>query len=177
MSTEAPSAWRIEQAVSAWQSARSRLLVDDIDLANDEAALTALLGPEEGDVRSILSRLLTAAQHAGAMADGAAEMLANLKGRQDRFKRRADACRATIFAIMDAMGTRNEVFPHGTLSIGAGRPAAIITNEAALPDRFVRVETKRTRDYAAILTALKDGEVVEGATLTNSLPTLTVRSK
>lgn len=177
MSAEAPSAWRIEQALSAWQSARSRLLVEDTDLAHDEAALTALLGPEEGDVRSILSRLLTAAQHAGAMADGAAEMLANLKGRQDRFKRRAEACRATIFAIMDAVGTRAEAFPHGTLSIAAGRAAAIITDEAALPDRFVRVEAKRIPDKAALLTALKDGEVIEGATLTNSLPTLTIRGK
>ena len=38
--TEAPSAWRIEQALSAWQSARSRLLAD-----NPDADVDAVLPP------------------------------------------------------------------------------------------------------------------------------------
>lgn len=175
--TTAPSGWKIEQAMSAWQSARSRLLVDDSDLAHDEAALSALLGPEEGDVRDILSRLLRAAQHATAMADAAAEMLANLKARQDRYKRRNEVFRGTIFAILDAVGERKMEFAHGTMSLGKGKEVAIITDEDALEDRFVKVVTSRTPDKAAILTALKDGEVVDGAALSNSLPTLTIRSK
>lgn len=177
MSETAPSAWKIQQAIAAWQSTRSRLLAEDADLAHDEAALTGLLGPETGDVRDILGRLLSAAQHATAMADGAAEMLAALKGRQDRYKRRAEAFRGTIFAILDAVGERRAEFPHGTISIAAGRQAAIITDEDALPDRFVTVKTVRMPDKAAILTALKDGEVVDGAALANGMPTLSIRSK
>ena len=175
--TDAPNAWRIQSALSVWQSARARLLNDDADLGHDEAALTALLGEEAGDVRDILSRLLAAAQHAAAMAEAAEAMLVNLKGRQDRYRRRNDAFRSAIFAIMDATGERKAEFPHGTISLSAGRVAAIITDEDALPDRFVTVKVVRQLDRAAILTALKDGEVVDGATLTNSLPTLTVRNK
>lgn len=173
----APSAWRVEQALSAWMSARARMLADDTDLAHDETALAALLGPEAGDVRDILSRLLQGVQHASAMADAAAEMLANLKGRQDRYKRRAESMRGTLFAILDAIGERKMEFAYGTISVSAGRETAIITDEAALDDRFVRVVTTRTPDKAAILTALRDGEVVDGATLANGLPVLTIRSK
>jgi hypothetical protein len=111
------------------------------------------------------------------MAEAAEAMLVNLKGRQDRYRRRNDAFRSAIFAIMDATGERKAEFPHGTISLSAGRVAAIITDEDALPDRFVTVKVVRQLDRAAILTALKDGEVVDGATLTNSLPTLTVRNK
>lgn len=173
----APSSWKVEQALSAWMAARSRLLAEDAELAHDEGALAALLGPVDGDVRDILSRLLSATQQANAMADGAAEMLANLKGRQERYKRRAEAFRGTIFAIMDATGERKMEFPHGLLSITSGRAAAVITDEDALPDRFVDVKTVRSPDRAAILVALKDGEVVDGAALANGLPVLTVRSK
>lgn len=177
MGEMAPSAWKIEQAMSAWQSARARILVEDTDLANDENALAALLGPEEGNVRDILSRLLSATQQATALAIGASEMLTNLRVRQERYDRRAETFRATIFAIMDAVGERKVEFPHGTVSIAAGRSRAIITNEATLPDHFVRVETTRTPDKAAISAALKVGEVIEGAMLSNGLPTLTIRSK
>lgn len=175
--TEAPSGWRVEQAMSAWQSARARLLADDPDLAHDEAALAAMLGPEEGDVRDVLSRLLTAAQRADVMAEGAKQMMDDLTARRDRFRRRSEAMRGTIFAIIDAIGERKMEFPHGTISLASGRPVLVITDEDAVPEFYTTVVENRTIDKRALLAALKDGEVIEGATLSNSLPTLTIRSK
>lgn len=172
-----PSGYRIEAAMSAWQSARARLLIDDADLAHDEAALEALLGTETGDVNEIITRLVLAAQHAAAMDDAAATMIENLKARRDRYKRRAEQFRASTFAVLDAMGQRRFETAAFTVSVAAGRPAAHITDEDALEDRFIKVTTERKVDRAAVLTALKDGEVIEGAMLTNSLPVLTVRNK
>lgn len=177
MNDSPPSGFRIEQAMSTWQSTRARLVADDADLARDEGALIELLGDAEGDVRDILARLLQATQHATAMAAAADDMVTTLKGRIDRYKRRVETFRGTMFAIMDALGERKIELPHGTLSISAGKPAAIITDETEIPDRFVTVTTTRKIDKVALLTALKDGEVIDGATLSNSLPTLTLRSK
>jgi hypothetical protein len=173
----APSGFRIEQAVSVWQSARARLLADDAELAHDEAALAELLGDETGDVRTILSRLLQATHHANAMADGAAEMLASLRGRQDRYRRRCEAYRATLFAIMDATGKKKEEFPHGIISIRAGKSSLIITDETKLEERFIVTTVTKSPDKAAIRTAIGDGEVIEGAQLSNGLPILTIRGK
>lgn len=172
MITTAPSAWKVEQAVSAYQSARARLLADDPD-----ADIDAILGTETQDVQEILSRLLSAEQWVSAQAEGAATLIANLDARRHRFARQKEAMRGTIFAILDAIGETKTVFPHGTISVRAGNPAVIITDEAALADRFVTVTVKRVPNKAEIATALRDGEVVEGATLTNSLPVLSVRSK
>ena len=75
------------------------------------------------------------------------------------------------------MGERKIELPHGTASLSTGRQTALITDEAAIPDRFVKIVTERKIDKAELLAALKDGEVIEGATLTNSMPSLTLRSK
>ena len=174
----APSGYRIEAALSAWQSTRARLIADDPSLANDEGGgIDELLGPEAGDVKDILSRLLTAVQHAEAMADGAAEMITNIQARQKRYKARAEQFRGTIFAILDAIGERKAEFPHGTISIGKARDVALITDEAAVPDEYATEVTTRKIDKAAVLADLKQGVVIEGATLTNGMPTLTIRSR
>lgn len=170
MSATAPSAWKIEQAVSAWQSARSRLLADDPD-----ADVDAILGAETQDVREILSRLLSAEQWSAAQGEGAATLIANLDARRNRFARQREAVRSTMFAILDAIGEAKAVFPQGTISIRDGKPAVHVTSAAALADRFVTV--KRVPNKTEIGIALRDGEVVEGATLTNAMPTLTIRGR
>lgn len=172
---DAPSGYRIEQALSAWQSTRARLLTEDADMAQDEAALSALLGPAEGDVRDILARLLRGAQHARDMADAASERVDQVRARQERYKRRAEQMRATAFAIMDALGERKIELPDLTASIAGGRQSVVIVDETAIPDAFVKIS--RTPDKTALLSSLKAGEAIPGAELSNGLPQLQIRGK
>ena len=167
------SAWRVEQAIVAWQSARARLLADDADLAHDEAALTELLGTEDGDVRDILARLLRGARHAKTMADGAAVQIEEMQGRKARYQRRAEAMRATAFAIMDVLGEKKIELSDLTASIRAGQPSVVITNENEVPDIYVHMERKI--DKQVIASVLKNGGCVPGAELSNTPPSLTVR--
>lgn len=169
------SAFRIEQAMAAWQSARSRLLADDADLVHDESALADLLGPEEGEIETILARLLRAARHAKSMSDGAAELIEDMQARKSRYARRNEALRGTAFAIMDALGKKKTELPDITASVRAGQPSVIITDENSIPDIYVRIERKI--DRATILSALKSGLTVDGAELSNSGPSLMIRTK
>ena len=169
------SPYAIEQAVSAWMSARARLLHDDPDLAGDEAALAAMLGPEEGDVKEILARLLRAAQHAKDMAEQAHQHGARIAARQKRYAARAEGLRGTAFAIMDAIGERLIELPDLTAAIRAGGVSCVITDPDALPDEYVR--TKREPDKASILADLKRGVVIAGAEMANGLPSIQIRNK
>lgn len=171
----APSGYHVEQVMSVWASTRARLLADDPDLAHDETALTELLGDVDGDVQSILARLLRGAVHAASMASAASDMAADLKARQDRFKRRADTMRATAFSILDAIGQVKIELPDLTASIRAGVPAVVVTDELALPPAYIRVT--RAPDKSALLADLKRGVEIPGAQLTNSTPTIMVKSK
>lgn len=173
----APSGYKIEQALSVWQSVRARLLNEDAELANDEAGIQLLLGDADGDVRDILGRLLRAAVHAGAMAEAAGERIEAMRGRQDRYKRRAAAMRGTAFAIMDVLGETKIELPDLTASVRKGTQSAMIVDEAAIPDIFVEVVTTRKIDKGVVLSTLKSGGEVPGAVLSNGLASLAIRTK
>ncbi|HET8636404.1 MAG TPA: siphovirus Gp157 family protein [Acidobacteriaceae bacterium] len=170
----APSGYKIEQVMSAWMAARARLAADP-DMADDEAALYEALGPQEGDVRDILARLLRAASHSSDMHKAAKERAEAIAERADRYKRRAESLRTTAFSIMDLLGERKVELPDVTATISAGRPSVTIVDDSALPDRFIRV--KREPDKSALLAALKSGEDIPGATLSNGSPSLQLRTK
>jgi hypothetical protein len=171
----APSAWQIEQAMSALMSGRAALLANDPDLAADEAAMSDALRAETDDVFTLLHRMLRASVAARSMADAAEEMAANITARRDRYKRRADALRSTVFAAMDALGIPKIELPDLTASIARGKPAALITDEAALPDEYWR--TTRAVNKAAINDAIKQGVVIPGVEMSNAIPSLQVRTK
>jgi uncharacterized protein YgbK (DUF1537 family) len=173
--SDAPSAWRVEQAMAAWQSARARLLADDSGLEQNEAALEELLGTAGGDIESVLARLLRAARDAKAMAEASAGLIEDMRARKERYQRRNEAFRGTAFAILDALGRSKFELPDITASIRAGQPSVQITNEDEIPDLYV--ELVRKIDKQTIASVLKSGGEVPGAVLSNSLPTLSLRTK
>lgn len=176
MSDKRPSGYRVEQALAVWFAARQRVL-NDPDLAMDEAALTDLLGEAEGDIDDVLARLLRASVHAKAMADAAGDRIDDLKARQERYKRRAQDARGTAFAIMDTLGRSKFEMADMTVSIRAGTSSVLVTDEASVPDIYVEVVTTRKVDRATILSALKSGLEVPGCELSNGLPSLAIRTK
>lgn len=172
---DAPSAYKMEQAMSALLAVRQRLLQDDPDLADDERLLADMLEGEGGDAMDVLHRVLRASVAAKDMAAAAEARAVEIALRRDRYKHRHEALRGAAFAAMDALGLKKLELPDLTASIAVGRPSVVIVDEAAIPDQFIRVS--RSPDRTALLQALKAGEDVAGATMSNSLPTLQVRTK
>lgn len=172
--TGTPSAWAMEQAMSALMSGRAAMEADP-DLAGDEAAILAALSVETQDVMEMIHAVLRASVEARASADAADTMLRDMTARRDRYRRRGDALRATAFAAMDALGLPRVEWPDLTASIARGRPTAIVTDEAALPAEYTR--TTVTPDKAAINEAIKQGVVIPGVEMSNAIPTIQVRTK
>lgn len=172
----APSGFKVMKAVSAYQSARDRLLSADTDLEHDEAALIELLGPETQDIDEILNRLVSASVHACAMADLAANQMTALAARRDRYKRRNEMLRAMAMEVLNVTGQRRFETPAFTVSIRGGIQSAVIQDIDTLPEVFVRLVTERKPERSAILAALKAGQDVPGATLSNGSPSIQVRT-
>lgn len=170
----APSSWTI-QAVMAIANATLERMAQDGTLDTDEAALMEALREGGADVDGLLVRLLRARGEAKANAEAVDQRMADLVARGRRFERQAEEYRAAAYSILDALGLtkwRNAEF---SVSVSPGRPGVIVTDEAALPDRFVRVV--RQPDKNAIKAALEQGEVVEGAELSNGLPQMRILTK
>ena len=169
-----PSGWRIEQAMSIADAVKRRLLADDPDLAADETMLRDMLDGET-DAFDLMRRMVRFALDASSLADAADARATDLIARRDRFTRRAETARAAVFGMLDALGETKLTDAEFTATISAGRQGLVLTDEAALPDRLMRVT--RSPDRAAIAAALKAGLAVSGAEISNGSPTLTIRKK
>jgi predicted transcriptional regulator len=62
-----------------------------------------------------------------------------------------------------------------TITLVQGREIAVIDDESALPDDFVRVETKVSPDKNAITAELKDGGTVVGAHLERAKSSIRIK--
>jgi hypothetical protein len=185
MSTTAPTAYALQGVVSAAMQTLEMLRTEHGQVIADDAELLASLAEENVPVAHILTLLVRSSQDDKAIGAALDARIADMRQRRERFKRGEEAKRSLIAQVMDAVGLKSVKEPEFTLSLSAGKPKVIITDEAALPDDMVKIETVRTPDKAAILKALlgtgqpdvEFAEVIPGAVLSNGGSVLTVRSK
>lgn len=176
-STTAPSGYTVQRVVSlAMETLESLRTEHGQVIETDEEVADALIS-EGIDIDTLLRRLTRAALDAKANAEAAKSRIEDLATRRDRFLRQNETYRATILAVMEAIGSRKFVDPEFSLGISAGRPKVIVTDETKLRDDLVTIVTTRTPNKSAILAALSANQDVDGAILSNGSQTLTIRSK
>ena len=164
----------MQQAIAAIHSGLHRMAEEDGELSLDIAAdlpdeVAALEDAMRGIVRGI--------QDAAAMADAAVAQAKALDARSARFHAREQRLRGVLMAGLDAMGWAKKIWPEATVSLRPGGAAVLITDEGALPPQFVQTRTTTTPLRKEIAAALKAGEEVSGATLTNGVPVLSIHTK
>jgi hypothetical protein len=170
-----PSGYLIETVMATWMAARQRLLENDPTLENDEAELTEILGPVQGDADDILARVLRAKVHAESMAAAADERARLIVERKRRYLAREDAMKSLAFALMDTLGKRKVELGDLTASIVRGRIGVHISDAEKVPDIYVEVVTERKPDKATIKSAIEDGHDVPGAELRNGMDFLMIK--
>jgi len=129
----------------------------------------------ETDLREFLTIAVKRICEAEACAEGIGDLIREVRERQQRFEQRGEAMRAMAFKLMNAADVRKIELAQATLSIRAGQPKVIVTDEAALPPDCIRI--RREPDKIAIKEHLARGEPVAGAELSNREDVLAVRIK
>jgi hypothetical protein len=170
-----PSGFRIENVMTAWLATRESLLESDPSLEHDEAALTEILGPVQGDAEEILARVLRAKVHAEAMAKAADEQADLIVARKRRYLAREEAMKGLAMTIMEVMGKKKVELGDLTASVAKGRLGVHISDVNEVPDIYVEVVTERKPDKATIKSAIEAGHDVPGAALKNGADYLTIR--
>jgi hypothetical protein len=161
LAQEMATAHRVADALTA-----AGVTADDPDFSE--------LMASETDIQRHLARLLRVARREEAEAVGCTKIEAELRARIDRKQLRAEKLRAIVRDAMQELGLTKLPAPDFTASLSAGRSKVVLLDEDAVPDQFFA--TKRTLDKRALAAALESGPV-EGATLSNPEPTLTIRGK
>jgi phage host-nuclease inhibitor protein Gam len=148
------------------------LLAAHPELEEDEV-LRMDMAEGQTNAMEMLDELIRVERDARSLQDAIADEMDRLNKRLQRFVDRQRLVRKYMMQLMDAAGLKKVERPAATVSIAAGRPKVVITDETLLGEKFVRI--KREPNKEAILKALLSHENgVFGATLSNSEPTIRI---
>jgi hypothetical protein len=169
-----PGPSTIERCVAAWQRTQAAIAAD-AEPEGDEQAIAAaanadprILSPGE-----LLRRIIRGLVLCELREEEAKIVAAFNRGVQRRYQRRAEWLRFELFEVLQALERKSEATPYGTASIKAGLPSLVLTDEQALPDKYVKIV--RVPDKLAIAADLKAGKLIPGAVMSNAMPVLALR--
>ena len=142
-------------------------------LEDEELKLDTLEG--EG-FDEVLAGVVERISEAGSMVDAISLRLKSLNERKSRFSRQREFWRAVALRLMQSVELNKIQLTEATVSVTKGRLGVVLTGKLEnMPNKFKRIKVEA--DKKALLDALKAGESVDGATLSNGPPTLTIRIK
>lgn len=142
-------------------------------IGDDDQAVEDFLEGETGlkeAIATAVEMVLEWETFAAALKTRMDEMAA----RRERMTTRAEAARAAIASAMGSVELRNLTLPEATLSLKATPPKVVVTNEVEIPAKFWVAQDPKL-DKKALLSALKDGQTIDGATLSNGSASLQIR--
>lgn len=142
---------------------------------DEQAFLDTLEG--ETDALDVADALIDKMQSDAALAEAIKAREADLAGRRKRIEGRADACKASLGILLDAIGQAKLERPMATISRRPGSLSVLITDEASIPSQLCTIKTITAPDKAAIRAQIEAGEAVPGAALVRGEPTVAVRVK
>jgi hypothetical protein len=158
--------------IVAYQRVRDQLITLYPEMSEDPILLSDTL---EGmfDTSTVIASFIRRAREDEANADALSVMIKDMGARKSRLQDRADKCRASALAMMDAIGIRKLEQPDFTASIRSVPPKVEIEDETAIPDHLCKIT--RTPDKTKLKEALSFGPV-EGARMSNGSETLSLRT-
>lgn len=110
------------------------------------------------------------------LVEGLKAKIDELQTRKGRMEKSIDSRRGIILMAMDKAGLQTIKSPLGTMTARPTPPKATITDEALIPAKFWKPSDPKL-DRAAVAEALKAGEAVPGAALSNGGVSLSIRTK
>lgn len=164
----------LKYTLEAEKAAAIIALIADANAQDDDVLVNDMIEAET-ELFDILEMLVRQMNDEAYMVEAIKQNIACLQERKQRYEKRSDSIRQLIFEVMQKAGLRKATLPAATLSIMNGRAKTIITDETMLPPRFLKTEVKPL--LKEISDAIKGGEDVPGAMLSNGSETISIRAK
>jgi hypothetical protein len=128
----------------------------------------------ETSLREIIAALVANEAEDEAILDGIRELSKRISERKARIERRIDFRRSLIATGMEVGEIRKLETPAGVVTVKAKPPSVTLIEEADIPARFWKPQPPKL-DRKELLAALKEGESVPGATMSNGGTTIQIR--
>lgn len=163
----------LDFATTTYRALRDRIRAQDPQI--DEQTLADTV---EGltDLHEILAAIIRAALADEALANGLKGRIGEMQDRLERLSDRALQRRRIVKDTMVELDLTKLTAPDFTASVRAGLPALVVLNEEAVPKVYWEPGQPRLKRQV-LANDLKAGSEIAGATLSNSEPILSVRTK
>jgi hypothetical protein len=163
----------LEFAAITYRAIRDRIRAEDPQI--DEQTLADTV---EGltDLNEIIAAIVRAALADEALATGLKGRIAEMKDRLERLQDCAAKRRQIAKDVMVELDLKKITAPDFTVSIRPGMPALLVLDEAAVPSIYWEPREPRL-NRQELLSELKSGGNIEGVTLSNPEPVLSVRTR
>src|SRR5690606_24620040 len=163
----------LAQSLIHYQHVRERIRTDHPDI--DDATLADTV---EGltDLNEIVAAIVRSTLIDQAMAAGLRMRLKEMQERLERLEDRASKRRGIARDVMLEADIKSITAPDFTVSIRSGTPSLVVGDEKTIPDVYWLPQPPKL-DRQGLLTAIKRGSQIPGASLSNAQPVLSVRAK
>src|SRR5262245_44740593 len=163
----------LEFSAITYRAIRDRIRADDPQI--DEQTLADTV---EGltDLHEIVAAIVRAALADEALATGLKGRIAEMQDRLERLQDCAAKRRQIAKDVMVELDLKKITAPDFTVSIRPGMPALLVLDETAVPSIYWEPREPRL-NRQELLSELKGGAAIEGVTLSNPEPVLSVRTK
>lgn len=142
------------------------------DAQDDDLAHDMIEG--ETDFFEAVERVLSEIDECEILTAGIKDMQKRLSDRLARVSGRADRLRGLIDQAFQMAEIKSHKFASATISTKAVPRKLIVTDESQIPARFYEPQPPKL-DWKALLDAIKAGEAVPGADLSNGGTTIQIR--
>ena len=164
---------RAKFAAITYQTIRERVRAQDPQI--DEQTLADTV---EGltELHEIIAAIVRAALADEALATGLRGRIAEMQDRLERLQNCAAKRRQIAKDVTVELDLKKIMAPDFTVSVRPGMPALLVLDEAAVPSIYWEPREPRL-NRQELLNELKGGADIEGVTLSNPEPVLSVRTK
>lgn len=148
-----------------------RILESETDI--DDVTLNDTL---EGatSIHELIAEILRSALHDEALTSGLNEYLEKMKVRQIRFKKRSAKKRELALWVLQETNIPRMEFSDFTVSLRVAPQRVLIEDEALIPSVFKLPQPTKV-NKASLSNALKNGNIIPGASLSRKCKTLSLR--
>lgn len=150
-----------QELIELYPNADEESILDTLEGMTDVSEICAVIQRERLDVL--------------AMVEAVKSRIATMQTRKERLEQKASKLKALILRVMQQTGHKRIVAPDFTISRRAIADTVIINDEAAIPARFKTIEQIEKTDKKALLSALKEGQLISGARLEEGRETISTK--
>ena len=147
-------------------------LMSDQDKLDEELIIGTMEG--ETDLEEAIYIVSDEIAEREAQASVCQKRIEGLGVRARRHQKAADTLKTIILNVMDKAGIKTLKGADATITVKATPQTVVIEDEALLPSKFFKKQAPKL-DKRALKAALGEGEVVEGAALSNGGIALQIR--